>query len=375
MEKRQIKFGELKIGEKARQNLMDCCDRNWITMGPKTEEFEKRWGELFGYPYNISTSSGTDALIASYASLYEYGAIPNKSAIIAPALSFISTANAIRASGLKIQFCDIKKETLNIDEDKIEECITTDTVAIVVVHTMGRPAQMDKILNIATKHNLKIIEDCCESHSAKFKGEYVGTFGDMACFSFFTAHCCVCGEQGMISCKDKDLSYYLQSIRNHGRSGQYFDFPRYGINNKNTDLTSSIGLEGLAEFKTNFAIRYNHMKTIRYALDKYTDIAWFSEEDEANINCPHGFSITLKKSDKIKYLKQVLDDATIEWKRNFGNIPSHGAFKYLNIKPGTFKNSEFVGDNGLHIGLHPYLSNEDIKYIIYHISCGLDLCK
>ena len=374
MKKREIKFGELKIGHVARQHLMDCCNANWITMGPKTKEFEKQWGKLFGYLYNVSVSSGTDALICSFLSLYEYGAKPNISEVITPALSFISTANAIRASNLKPVFCDIQKETLNIDESKIEGKITDNTVALSIVHTMGRPCEMDKILKIAEKYDLAIVEDCCESHAARYKSQYVGTFGDFACFSFFTAHCCVCGEQGMVSCHNPINNFYLQSIRNHGRSGSYFDFPRYGLNSKNTDLTSSIGLEGLAEFWTNFNKRYEYMKRIRNELDKFSSIVWFSEEDPGNLNCPHGFSITFKDKGKIDILIQVLNDATIEWKRNFGCIPQHGAFDGLKYKVGSFPNAEFVGDNGLHIGIHPYLTDEDVEYIIYHLTLGLQKC-
>lgn len=371
MEKREIKFGELKIGQTARQHINDCLNDDWITMGPKTALFEQEWGKLFDYPYNIYTSSGTDALLVSLLSLYEYGAKPNDEIII-PALSFISTANAIRCSGFIPRWVDITKETLNIDERKIEENINEKTICILPVHTMGRPCEMDKICQLAQQYNLKIIEDSCESHSAKYKGQYVGTFGDMSCFSFFTAHCVVCGEGGMISCKNEELYNYLYSIRNHGRSGPYFDFPRWGMNSKNTDLTAAIGLEGIEQFWANFYKRKNNVCQLRESLDKFSDIVWFSEEDEGNINCPHGFSITFKEENRIDGLIRDLDKAHIEWKRNFGVTPAHGSFEGKNYQIGRFPNAEFVGNNGLHVGVHQYLSSEDIQYMIKNISKNLE---
>lgn len=368
---RTIKFGELRIGQTARQHINDCLNDNWITMGPKTELFEQEWGKLFDYPYNIATSSGTDALLVSLLALYSYGA-KQGDFIILPALSFISTANSVRCAGFTPKWVDISKETLNINEEQIESNICKNTVGIVPVHTMGRPCEMDKISQLAQKYNLNIIEDCCESHNAQYKGKYIGSFGEMSCFSFFTAHCCVCGEGGIISCRDKQLSHILQSIRNHGRSGKYFDFPRWGMNSKPTDLTSSIGLEGLQDFWKNFELRYNNMKTLRKALDKFSDIVWFSEEDEGNINCPHGFSITFKQTEQIYKLTKALDDANIEWKRNFGVSPQHGAFDGQNYRIGSFPNAEWVGKNGLHIGLHPYLSSDDISYIIETMSNCLE---
>ena len=380
MEKRQIKFGELKIGDIARKNLMECCDNNWITMGEKTELFEKKWGELFDYPYNVAVSSGTDGVLNCCLALYEYGAKIGDE-IILPALSFIATANAVRAAGFTPVFCDIKKETLNIDETLIEEKITAKTVGIIAVHTMGRPCEMDIISAISKKHGLILIEDSCESHGARYKDKYVGHWGDMSCVSLFSAHILCAGEGSVISCHDEYLSMILKSTRNHGRSGEYFDFPRFGLNSKMNDLEASIALEGIEYFWKNFHKREMNVHKLRSALDKFSDMVWFSEEDEGNMNCPHGFSITLKENkDKrvplVLRLTDVLDNAKIQWKRNFGCISTqHNAFKYLGHKLGDFPNAEHVGSNGIHVGVHQYLSSQDIDYMIDHISFGLEKCR
>ena len=208
---KRIEFGELKLGEIARQNLMDVCDTNWASNGPKVKQFEKEWGKLFGFKENVAMSSGTDACINSCLALYDLKNAKRGDEIIVPSLSFIATSNAVRAAGFVPKFVDIKKETLNIDETKIEEAITNKTKAIMVVHTMGRPAEMNAICDIAKKHNLTVIEDACEAHGAKYKGEYIGHWGDMSVYSYYVAHIVSCGEGGMVSTGDSFTADVLSS--------------------------------------------------------------------------------------------------------------------------------------------------------------------
>ncbi len=162
----RIEFGDLKIGEVAKKHLAEAVDSNWVSGGPKVKKFEEEWGKLFDYKYNVAMSSGTDADINACFALYDLGA-KRGDEIIVPALAFIAPANAVLAAGFKPVFVDIEKHTLNINPEKIEEKITPRTRAIMVVHTMGKPCKMDRIAEIAKKHNLTLIEDACEAHGAK----------------------------------------------------------------------------------------------------------------------------------------------------------------------------------------------------------------
>ena len=362
-DKKRIEFGELRIGPQAKKNLIEVCENNWASYGPKCKEFEKKWGELFGYDYNLATSSGTDAVIQCCLALYGLG-VERQSEIITPALSFIATANAIRAADFKPVFCDINRETLNIDAYKIEEKITEKTKAIMVVHTMGRPADMDAIMEIAKKHNLVVIEDSCESHGSKYKNKFIGKIGDISCFSFYVAHLICCGEGGMVSTQREDLYEIIFSTRCHGRSGFYFDHPLYGLNSKMNDLEASLGLEAVDVFWETFSKRHEYMKAMRQACEGFEHLAFFSEEDEGNVNCPHGFSVTLKEIGHLHKFAKHLESKGIHWKRNFGSIPTqHNAFSYLNHSLGDFPESEHVGDNGLHIGVHQHLTPQDVDYV------------
>ena len=364
---KRIEFGELRIGEVARKNLMDVCDTNWASGGPKVKQLEKQWSELFDYKNSTAVSSGTDGCMNSCFSLYDLkNAKRNVSEIIVPALSFIATSNAVRAAGLVPRFVDVKKETLNIDETKIEEAINENTVAIQVVHTMGRMAEMDVICEIAERHGLIVIEDACEAHGAKFKDKLVGHWGHMSIYSFYVAHLVCCGEGGMISSNDPEIGKLLFSTRSHGRpfDSVYFDHQRTGLNSKMNDLEASIGLEAIEVFWDTFWTRHKSMKRMRKACEGFEDVAWFSEEDEGNINCPHGFSITCKKEGDIEFVKQTLDKYNIHHKRNFGCIPTqHAAFADMGYTLGDFPEAEWVGNNGVHIGCHQYLSEDDLQRI------------
>ncbi|MEK6879721.1 MAG: DegT/DnrJ/EryC1/StrS family aminotransferase [Nanoarchaeota archaeon] len=364
MNKYRIKFGDGIINEIAKKHLQDCINAHWISQGPKVTEFENKWGELFGYKYNIAVSNGTDADIHACAALYDLGA-QRGDEIIAPALAFIAIGNSILASGFKPVFVDVEKHTLNINPNLIEEKITPKTKAIMVVHTMGKPCEMEKIIELAKKHNLFVIEDSCEAHGATYKGKIIGSFGDLSTFSCYAAHLIWSGEGGMISTNSEDIANILKSARNHGRESIYFDHVRFGLNSRMSDLHASVGLGSLTEFKKIFNKR---KENLYHLLDKTKDLqelAFFNLEEPHEIVAPHAFSITLKDP-KYNYneLYSFLESVGIQCKRNFGSIPTqHKAFSFLGYKFGDFPEAEYIGDNGLHIGVHQYLSLDDLNYI------------
>src|SRR3990172_11142373 len=148
MNKWRVSFGDLVIGDLAKKYFQRVFDKNWASEGENVKEFEQKFAAKFGCKHAIAASSGTDADIVSCAALYDYGANRGDEVIV-PALSFVATANSILAAGLTPKFVDIELETLNLDPSKIEEAITGRTRAIMAVHTMGKPCEMDTILKIA----------------------------------------------------------------------------------------------------------------------------------------------------------------------------------------------------------------------------------
>ncbi len=362
----RINFGDLVIGDIAKKYFQKVFDKNWASEGDNVKEFEQKFAAKFKCKHAIATSSGTDADIVSCAVLYDFGANRGDE-IIVPALSFVATANSILAAGFIPKFVDIEVETLNIDPSRIEGAITEKTRAIMVVHTMGKPCEMDSIIKIARAHDLKIIEDACEAHGATYKGKLAGTIGDMGAFSFYTAHQIVCGEGGMVATNDDKIAALVRSVKSHGRppGSLYFDFQRIGFNSKMNDLEAALGLEGIHHFDEHFNKRKNNLYKMLELTEDLSDYCYFIKEETYEKVSPHAFPLLLKDE---KYnrdsLYKYLESKGIQCKTLFGSLPTqHNAFRFLNYKYGDFPVSEYVGKNGLHFGMHQYLIDDDLHFI------------
>lgn len=375
---RKISFGELKIGDIARRYINRAIDKNWLSEGENVVEFEQKFAEKFGYGHAIATSSGTDALMCCCSTLDPFST-KRGNEIIVPALCFAACANSVLAAGFIPRFVDIKLETLNIDPDKIEEAINNKTKAIMAVHTMGKSclngstevsACIHSILDIAKEHHLKIIEDCCEAHGAEYSGQFVGNFGSMGAFSFYPAHLIVCGEGGMAVTNDDTTANVIRSTKSHGRKpgSLYFDFERVGFNSKMNELAAAIGLEGLANFDYTFARRRRNLGNLLKLTEDLAEYCHFPREQPVEIISPHAFWLVLREDREKEYgcakLYHYLESKGIECKTLFGSLPTqHTAFNFLGYKYGDFPVAEFVGRNGLHFGIHQYLTEEDLIYI------------
>lgn len=378
---KRIEFGELRIGPIARMHLDEVCESNWASMGPKVKAFEMAWNNLFNYCDSVAVSSGTDAVLNACLSLYDFGA-KRGDEIIVPALGFIATSNAVRLAGFVPVFVDVNISDMNIDCSQIIKNITNKTIAIIAVHTMGQMCDMLNIVNIAADYGLMVIEDSAEAHGAKIFNTTTGNFGAMACFSFYIAHLVCCGEGGMVSCPTHKLGNIIRSTRSHGRNNAdlYFDHVRVGLNSKMNDMEASLGLEGLSNFWETFFIRSYTMRTLLDNLpDGSAHLANFVKNSYATnkheyglmetVNCPHGFSIVAERYGNtplfyIEELQDKLDENNISWKRNFGCIPTqHRAFADMGYTLGDFPNAEWIGDHGIHIGCHQYLTKDDINRI------------
>jgi len=360
----KIEFGEFRANELCKKEVMDCLEKNWVSIGNKTKEFEEKFAKLFNYKYCSAVNSGTSAGIAACISLYDIKNAKMHDEVICPALSFIATANAIRAASLTPKFVDVGYD-MNINTDLIEEAITEKTRAIKAVSLIGKPPKMDKIAEIAKKYNLAVIIDNCEGTGNKYKGRHCLEYSDIETSSHYVGHLLVGAEGGTCLTNCEEIDSLIKSIRSHGRrSGLYFDHPRYGLNLKQSDIHSALLLGTVDKFWDIFNKRKKNYYFIRKALVDFEDIAWFTEEDEGDTNCPHGFSITLKPKykDKLGDLKTHLYESSIHWKRNFGSIPDHGTFGYINEKE-KYPVATYIGDYGIHVGCHYYLSDDDLIYL------------
>lgn len=367
---KRIEFGQLSIGNIAKQHIMDCLETNWISMGPKTELLEQKFAEIMGTKYAIATSSGTSSLIAMTLALDEIAkrkVIRGKSNIICPALGFIANSTAIVSGRLRPKWVDIKPNTLNINEDLVEDAIDDNTVAIFTIGTMGRPSEMDKLKTIADRYDLVLFEDACENYGSKFKGKFSHSYAIGGCSSLFQAHLVQAGEGSLIYTDDEQLRDLIISIRSHGRVGKsaYFDHIRFGSNFKTTDLCASIALEGVEQFYQNIKERKNVWYQLVNLAEQYSEYAWFSEEPEDMEVMPHGFSITIKPTfnKNIKDLIKLFDECNIHWKRNFGFCGHHTGMREFIDDTQCYDWAIYCGNNGIHIGTHRFMTQENIDRI------------
>lgn len=310
-------FGTISITDTAKNNIMKLLDSGKLSSGIYVQELERKFAGIIGVREVVAVSSGTDAIALALAVLYDFG-VKRGDEVIVSALSFVATGNAVLHAGLKPVFVDIKKETLNIDVDKIEMAITDNTRVIIAVHLMGKPAEMDRINTIAQKHNLYVIEDVAEAHGAKYKGKNVGTLGDMAAYSLYVARIISTVEGGMVGANRTDFADILRSLRCHGRfcnckqcvlntgnglcskrfkqgKDMRFVFERVGYSSKMNELEAAIGIGSLEIYSE---ILEKRRKNLVYLIKESSRFAPYlttiTEQDYEQIG-PHGFPVVVEK--------------------------------------------------------------------------------
>jgi dTDP-4-amino-4,6-dideoxygalactose transaminase len=218
-----IKFLDLHLQYLSIKNEIDCAissviNDNAFIGGKYVAQFEENFAEYQSSKYCIGVGNGTDALEIAIESL----SLPEKSEIIVPANSFIASAEAVIRAGYKIIFCDVNSDDYTINIQDLESKITLNTSAIIAVHLYGHPCDMDKLLEVASKYELKIIEDCAHAHGAEYKGTRVGSIGDIGCFSFYPGkNLGAYGDGGAIVSNSEELAKKCRMIANHGRISKY----------------------------------------------------------------------------------------------------------------------------------------------------------
>ncbi|MHA1833322.1 MAG: DegT/DnrJ/EryC1/StrS family aminotransferase [Candidatus Baldrarchaeia archaeon] len=253
MNRKKIFPRGIMIGEEEIEEVVAVLRSKRLTMltGEKVHEFEKKFANYHGVRHGIAVSSGTAAL---HVALAAAGIGPGDEVIV-PAHSFVATATCVLHQNAVPVFVDIELDTYNIDPDKIEEAITDRTKAIIPVHLNGHPANMEKILDVANKHDLTVIEDCAQAPTAAYKGKKVGTFGHIACFSFWEDKLMTTGgEGGMLITNDRELAERAELIRNHGEriipgESRAYRHEVLGYNYRMTEMQAAIGIVQLRKLE------------------------------------------------------------------------------------------------------------------------------
>ncbi len=370
-----IKFVDPQVGKEEKEALNAVIDSKYLAEGPVARDFEKRFGEFIGSKYTIVTSNGTTAL---HLALEATGIKPGDEIITTP-FTFIASSNSILFNGAIPIFADIDPETYNIDPEKVEEKITKKTKAILPVHIFGNPCDMKALTDIAKDHDLKILEDACQSHGAFFDGKHTGTIGEVGCFSFYASKNLPFGEGGAIVTDNEELKDEILCIRNHGRTpkGGYFH-TKIGYNYRTTNIHAAIGVEQMKKLPAMLEARKRNANILLKELADLDGFAMQQIYDKAQ----HGWYIAAGRTDKKDLpVSKVIEElkANNIGSRQIYNVPSYKQPAYTDINnyyywsefikfPDYSKVScpvaERVGKDHFQIPINPGVSEEDMQHIV-----------
>lgn len=344
-----ITLGTAKITKEARDNVLECLDKNEIGQGKFIKEFEDKVAKYVGTKYAIATCNG------SMADIVALGAIKEryfKTEVIVPALTFVAQVNAIIANGLTPIFVDVD-ENFQIDVEQVEKAINFGTLAIMPVHLLGKKCDIAGIKKIAG--SMPILEDCCEAFGVKPR--QIGTY------SFFPSHTITTGEGGMIITDDSKLAERCRRIRNHGRKSEdildKFHFDIFGFNGKMSNLNAAVGSGIIGEADKIIEKRKENVAFMNKKLDRN----WEAQS-------PHCYPYMCENEEERD--KKIIDlyKNGVEARKLFSCLPTQekvyiDKFKAYRNTPfetgvGDFPNAEDVGKRGMYVPCHQELKEKDL---------------
>ncbi|HAV42490.1 TPA: hypothetical protein DCX15_00535 [bacterium] len=345
------------------QAIFEVIESGIFILGEEVDQFEKELAMYCATRFAVGLSSGTDAL---YLSLMALGIGPGDEVITTP-FTFIATAEVIILLGARPVFVDIDRRTYNIDPSRIEERITTNTKAIIPVHLYGQPADMDPIIELAKEYNLRVIEDAAQAIGAEYKGQKVGSIGDIGCLSFFPAkNLGAYGDGGAVVTNDEELAEKIRMLRVHGSKERYVH-TLIGTNSRLDTLQAAILRVKLKYLDGWIAARRRVVKTYNELLRNTGVITPYEEEDIYHVY--NQYTIQVKERERVReYLSSKGIATAIHYPQ-----PLHlqKAFLDLGYREGDFSISEEASREVLSLPIYPELKNEEIECVVEAIKEGI----
>ena len=365
----KVQLFKLNYDEKESQAVKEVVDSGWITMGEKTKEFENKFSTILGGGVeSVAVSSCTAALHIALLSLN----IKKGDEVIIPALTFVANINVVRMVGATPILADSANyDNWNVSAENIRKVITPRTKAVIIVHFAGYPCEMDEIIAVCKENKLSLIEDCAHAPGAKYKGKYVGTIGDIGCFSFFTNKNISIGEGGMFVSKNKELVQKAKHFRSHGMTaltldrhkGRVFtyDVVQPGLNYRIDEMRSALGLVQLKKLKDSNEKRKKLVERYIKNLKNYKKIKIPFMNSKNIESAYHIFTILLDKSlDRIKIIKRLKEDG-IQSSIHYPAFKDFTAFKDLGLNKAPV--AEDISKRELTLPLYPTMRLREVDLV------------
>ena len=393
-----INYAGRVYDEKEITSLVNASLDFWLTAGRYAKQFEEDFAKFLGLKYCMLVNSGSSANLLALSSLtspkLNSKRLKPGDEVITVACGFPTTLNPIIQNNLIPVFIDVDLETYNIQADMIEKSITERTRAIFIAHTLGNPANLNKIMKLVEKYNLWFIEDNCDSLGSKYEGRYTGTFGHISTSSFYPAHHMTMGEGGAVLTDDPTLKKIILSFRDWGRDcwcepgydntcGLRFDkqfgqlppgydhkyvYSHIGYNLKLTDMQAAIGVEQLKKLPQFIKSRKSNYLFLKNELKKYEKCFILPEATQNSEPSWFGFPILVKDNATFTRDEIVrnLNENKIATRMLFGgNLLKQPAYKNIKYKVfGSLENTDSVMNNLFWIGVYPGLTNEMLVYMV-----------
>ena len=352
-----ISIAKPLLGEEEKKAVSDVIDSGALAMGQVVTEFEQRFSQYIGCKYGIASSNGTTALEVAVRSL----GLKEGDKILTTPFSFIASTNSIIYAGMIPVFADIDEETFNISPEAIEKALqkTPGIKALLIVHLFGQSCDMDAIMSIVKKHGLLLIEDCAQSHGAKWRGKSAGSFGDVSCFSFYPTKNMTTSEGGMILTNSDALSKKCRLLINHGMDVRYYH-DIIGYNYRMTNISAAIGLCQLEKLPSFNAKRKTNAMYYDKNITNPMIIAPVNREKSDHVY--HQYTIKVPGGYRDAFIKHLE-----------ANGIGHGIFYPLSIPEQkcysemAFGKEYQITDKVKHqvvsLPVHPGLSDEDVACV------------
>jgi perosamine synthetase len=341
--------------------VIDVLKSGMLAHGKEVEAFEKEFAQYLGAKHGIAVCNGTAALDVALKALK----IKPGDEVITTPFTFMASSNVILFQGAKPIFADIDPKTFNLDPNEVLEKINDKTKAIIVVHLYGQPADMKAFKEIAEDYNLYLVEDCAQAHGAEFKGQKVGTFGDIAAFSFYPTKNMTTGEGGIVVTNNDELAERAKLIRSHGQTKKYLQ-EELGYNLRMTNIAAAIGRVQLKKLDEWNAKRIENAKLLTEGISKikgltppYVDPRVKHVFHQYVIRVEDDFS--LSRDELMERLRERGIGTAVHYPIPVHHQPFYQKLGYpKDICPNAIEASKKV----LSLPVHPAVSREDIDYII-----------